>query len=133
MTFLDSRQRLDGSSAKQLVFSPQNCVGEFIASLDYESEEHVEFVFSHDGSRLASLTEEGNVTWWNGENGNFIGAAKDVGDVKKLASSDDGSFLAAAEEARKVKLWSASVFGSYHHAPPWEISCRGYVYSVHGA
>src|SRR6266478_6339449 len=111
----------DGSSAEQLMFSPRNCIlgsllggeirlwngtnGEFIACLDYETEEHVEFIFSRDGPRLASLTKKGYVrslTLWNGENGEFIGAAKDVGNVEKLAISDDGSFLGAAE-FRSVK------------------------------
>jgi WD40 repeat protein len=116
---------LDGSSAKQLTFSPRNCIlaslliggeirlwngtnGEFIACLDYGQEEHVKFAFSRDGSRLASLTKKGKIGLWNGENGNFIGAAEDVGNVEKLAISDDGSFLAAAERrGTNVKLWSA--------------------------
>jgi len=117
---------LDGSSAEQLMFSPWHCVlasllggeiqlwngtnGDFIACLDYGPEAHVEFLFSCDGSRLASLTQKGEVrslALWNCENGNFIGAAKDVGDVKKLAISDDGSFIAAIEGLTNVKLWSA--------------------------
>src|SRR6266478_4058649 len=117
----------DGSSAEQLIFSPRNCIlasllggeirlwngtnGDFIACLDYGPEAHVEFVFSRDGSRLASLTREGDVTLWNGENGEFIGVAEDVGDVEKLAVSDDGSFVAAAPpwntKKGAVELWSA--------------------------
>jgi WD40 repeat protein len=78
--------------------------GKFVASLDYESEEHINFVFSRNGSRLASLTE-GSATLWDSEDGNFIGVAKGVGDVYDLAVSDDGAFLAAAEGGT-VKLWS---------------------------
>src|ERR1700759_3116166 len=80
---------LDGLSAEKLVFSPRNYVlaslsrgairlwngstGKFITCPDYESEEHVEFVFSRDGSRLATLTKKGkacSLTLWDGENGN---------------------------------------------------------------
>ena len=119
---------LNGSSYKVLMFSPRYCVlatllgdeiqlwngttGESIARLDYESEVHVESVFSSDGSRLSSLTQNDrthSLTLWNGENGNFIAAAKDVeevGNVRELAISDDGSFLAAALWD-SVELWSA--------------------------
>ena len=115
---------LDSQPAEQLTFSPMNCVlaslargeirlwngfnGEFIACLERKSEQHVRFLFSQDGSRLVSLTKEGNVwglTLWSGEDGNFIGAAKGVGDVHNLAVSEDGSFLAAASRDA-VELWS---------------------------
>jgi WD40 repeat protein len=118
---------LDGSSAERLTFSPRNCIlaslsiggeiglwngmnGDFIACLDHGQEKHVEFAFSRDGSRLASLTKNGEIhslTLWNGENGNFIDEAENVGDVYRLAISDDGSFVAAAEVQETAKLWSA--------------------------
>jgi hypothetical protein len=49
----------------------------------------------------------------NGENGDLIDAANDVGDVRRLAVSDDGSFFAAASWGT-VGLWSA-VGGRFSH------------------
>jgi WD40 repeat protein len=66
--------------------------GEPIANLYHGSGEHVKFVFSRSGSRLAATTKKGDVyglTLWNGENGELI--------IQHLAISDDGSLIATGK------------------------------------
>jgi len=98
--------------------------GEFIACL---GDGHVEFIFSRDGSRLACFTKKvHSLTLWNGDSGYFIGAAKDVGDVgdvEKLAISDDGSFLAAAS-SDTVALWGRAGRNPLSHIDSIEIRGR---------
>ena len=82
--------------------------GKFIANLQYDSGRHVKFMFSRNGSRLASLAWTGPVdslTLWNGENGEFISIAKDV-EFWQLAISGDGFLIATGGWSRKVQLWS---------------------------
>ena len=82
--------------------------GKYIASLKYQSETHVEFLFSRNRSRLASLAETGSertLTLWNGKNGKFIRATKDV-NFLRLAISDDGSSIATGGRNGEVQLWS---------------------------
>jgi WD40 repeat protein len=83
--------------------------GEIVANMDCDSEEHIRFTFSRNGSRLASITktdgEDYRLRLWNPENGEIIGVAGDVGD--KLAISDDGSIIATGK-GKEVKLWSGN-------------------------
>ncbi|KIL62941.1 hypothetical protein M378DRAFT_734548 [Amanita muscaria Koide BX008] len=90
--------------------------GRFVADLPVDPWNDLFFVFSSDGSRIASLSYDCDLSLWNSESGGLIGAVKVVHvgvhdrHLTKLAISANGSLLAVSERTQ-VKLWTENKRG----------------------
>jgi WD40 repeat protein len=65
--------------------------------------------FSHDGSLIASASDDGTVRLWNPSTGREVRTLKGhTGLANAVAFSDDGSLLASTSWDRTVRLWNPS-------------------------
>ena len=64
-------------------------------------------LWSHDGSRLFSGSDDKTIRCWNSETGKQIGHpwTGHTGNILSLSLSPDGSILASASRDRTVRLW----------------------------
>ncbi|KIL56197.1 hypothetical protein M378DRAFT_17293, partial [Amanita muscaria Koide BX008] len=109
LEFSSTGTRLAYSSANGFVKLRDGISGRFIADLQCGSRNRGKFVFSGDGSRIASLYRSFDplicgLALWNTESGGLV-AVRDVGPaVDVVAISANGSLLATANP-RHVTLW----------------------------
>ncbi|KIL63369.1 hypothetical protein M378DRAFT_677182 [Amanita muscaria Koide BX008] len=105
LKFSTTGTRLAYSSAIGFIKLWDGISGRFIADLQCGSPHG--FAFSHDGSRIVSLSRDCGLTLWNTESGGLVGAVRDVGHgLNALAISANGSLLATADYWGRVTLWS---------------------------
>ncbi|KIL59903.1 hypothetical protein M378DRAFT_168659, partial [Amanita muscaria Koide BX008] len=102
LEFSPTGARLAYSSLNGIVTLRDGISGRLIADLQCGSGN--KFVFSGDGSRIASVADYYGLLLWNTESGGLVGAVRDVG-RGGLAISANGSLLATAYPDN-VMLWS---------------------------
>ena len=62
-------------------------------------------VFSADGSRFASVSDDGRLSYWDGRTGDLVGSVR-VDDTGALSFSPDRSTLFLATTAGPVRVWN---------------------------
>ncbi|KIL63749.1 hypothetical protein M378DRAFT_47722, partial [Amanita muscaria Koide BX008] len=106
LQFSTTGTRLAYSSANGTVKLLDVINGRSVADLECGSGRDLYFVFSGDGSRIASRSCDYGLTLWDSESGELIGAVRDVGDVRyALAFSPDCTHLAAGNDNGRMCLW----------------------------
>ncbi len=93
-------------------------------------------VFNHDGTKLASASDDGSVKLWDSTTGDEIGSHKrhnlptspnDHNHVYSVAFSPDGKFLASGAADRTIQLWDLE---SKSFLPPLKNARQGVARSL---
>ena len=85
------------------VFNINN--GKVQLKLNYKNESLVCSIFSSNGDKIITATEEGNVIVWDSKNGNLIRILNDIKNVLELTISSDDKFILITSAEGAVMIY----------------------------